>query len=230
MSAELIIYILSGVIVFLIVEILALIILYRRKQTAPDRHEKDAQRAAERIVDHANKKAEMIIQNAVDKAEQIVYDSQEFKDKINKELTFSYKDAATQQNIELEQILEKLLRDYQETFTITKQAFLERSNKTIDKVKEYAEMEFAMVKDQSSAKVAQMEEYIRKKIDFEFQEAKKEIDKWKEVEKNRTSQMIKEAITELSNEVLRLSIPKSEQERLIMEALDKARKDNIFSL
>ncbi len=230
MSADLIIYILCGVIVFLVVEIIALIILYRRKQTAPDRHERDSHKAAERIVDHANKKAEMIIQNAVDKAEQIIYDSQEFKDKINKELTFSYKDAATQQNIQLEQILEKLLRDYQETFTITKQAFLEKSNKTIDKVKEYAEMEFAMVKDQSAAKVAVMEEYIRNKIDLEFQEAKKEIDKWKEVEKNRTSQMIKEAITELSNEVLHLSIPKSEQERLIMEALDKARKDNIFSI
>lgn len=229
MNNELIIYVLAGIILFQIVVQIIVVLFLRRKEDA-DHHEKNVSQASTKIIEHANKKAEQIIQNAVDKAEEIIYQSQTFNDKVQKELSFSFKDAMEKHKHELAATLDVIMKEYKETFTVTKQSFIERSNKTIDQIREYGDMEFAMIKDQSSAKAAQVEEYIRKKIDMEFDEAKKEIDKYKEVEKGRVSQMIREAIAELTNEVLRLSIPKSEQERLIMEALDKARKDNIFSI
>lgn len=230
MTSELIIYILSAVVLIHLIEIGMLFVLHRKKEKLPDHHEKNVSEASSRIIEHANKKAEGIVQNAVDKAEEIVYQSQEFKDKVGKELSFTFKDALDKHKVELEKTLAAMTTDYKDTFTVTKQSFIEKSHKTIDQIREYGDMEFAMMKDQSAAKAAQVEEYIRKKIDLEFDEAKKEIDKYKEVEKARVSQMIRESIAELSNEVLHLSIPKKEQERLIMEALDKARKDNIFSI
>lgn len=229
MSYEIILYILSAVIVFQVVQTLVLMVSIKKSKQLPEHHEKNVSAASSKIIEHANKKAEEIIQNAVDKAEDIVYQSQVFNDKVSKELGFVFKDALEKHKKELEQSFALMTNDYKDAFTVTKQSFVERSNKTIEQIREYGEMEFAMMKDQSASKTAQFEEYIRKKIDMQFEEAKKEIDKYKEVEKNKFSQMIRESIAELTNDVLHLSIPKREQERLIIEALEKARKDSIFS-
>ena len=230
MPLEALIYILCGIIIIQIVEIIFLVLFYQKKSAALDLAEKDTTKAMGRIIENANLKAEKIIQNAVNKSEEIMYDSETFSTKVNKEMTFVFHDAMEQHKKNFDEVMNKAFIDFKDNFAGSKEDFTKASEKVLAEMESLAKKEFSSLQEEMKAKQPFMETYLKQKVDVEFDQAKKEIASFKTQEMARTSAVIKEAVLRITKDVLRLSIPRDQQEKLIMDALEKAKKDSIFSL
>jgi vacuolar-type H+-ATPase subunit H len=143
MSFEILIYILCGIIIIQIAEIVFLVTLYQKKSAALDFAEKDATKALAKIIDNANKKAEQIIQNAVNKSEDIIYDSESFSSKVNKEMEFVFSDAMGQHKKTFDEVLNQTFTDFKENFATTKSDFSMASEKVLAEMESLAKREFS---------------------------------------------------------------------------------------
>jgi hypothetical protein len=230
MQLELLVYILCGIIIIQIAEIIFLVMLYQKKSTALDLAEKDTTKAMAKIIENANKKAEQIIQNAVNKSEDIIYDSETFSTKVNKEMDFVFRDAMEQHRKTFDEVLNKAFTDFKDNFAGTKADFTKASEKVLAEMELLAKKEFSSFQAEMKAKQPFIETYLKQKVDVEFDQAKREIASFKTQEMSKATEIIKEAIVRITKDVLHLSIPRDQQEKLIIDALEKAKKDNIFSI
>lgn len=230
MPIEALIYILCGIIIIQIAEIIFLVMLYQKKSAALDLAEKDTTKAMAKIIENANKKAEQIIQNAVNKSEDIIYDSETFSTKVNKEMDFVFRDAMEQHRKTFDEVLNKAFTDFKDNFAGTKEDFTKASEKVLAEMELLAKKEFSSFQTEMKAKQPFMETYLKQKVDVEFDQAKREIAAFKTQEMSKATEIIKEAIVRITKDVLHLSIPRDQQEKLIIDALEKAKKDNIFSI
>jgi F0F1-type ATP synthase membrane subunit b/b' len=104
------------------------------------------------------------------------------------------------------------------------------SEKVLAEMESLAKREFSSFQAEMKAKQPFMETYLKQKVDVEFAQAKKEIDAFKTQEMARMTDGVKEAVVKITKDVLHLSIPRDQQEKLIVDALEKAKKDSIFTI
>jgi F0F1-type ATP synthase membrane subunit b/b' len=230
MSLETVIYILLGAVVVQLFEIGYLIYLYHKKSQELDLHEKDSSKAFTKIIDNANKKAEEIVQNAVDKSEAIVYEAEAFKTKIEKEMHFVFQDIVEKRKKMFDSMVVDIAKEFKAGLDQVKETFEKNSKATSTEITAYAAKELEAFQTQTASKSASMEAYVKNRIDEELNAAKAQIEAYKQQQIIEIQSHIKENVEYITRNVLRLSIPADKQEKLILDALEKAKADNVFSV
>lgn len=230
MSLETVIYILLGAVIVQLVEIGYLIYLYHKKSQELDLHERDSSKALTKIIDNANKKAEEIVQSAVDKSESIVYEAEAFKTKIEKEMQFVFQDIIEKRKKMFDGMVVDIAKEFKSGLDQVKETFEQNSKQTSSEITAYAAKELEAFQTQTASKSASMEAYVKNRIDEELNAAKAQIEAYKQQQITEIQNHIKENVEYITRTVLRLSIPAEKQEKLILDALEKAKADNVFSV
>ena len=229
MTPETLVYILSGIIALQLVEIIYLYYMNHKKNSAVTAQMVDNSKAMQKIIQDANKKAEEIVQNAVSTSEQILNRTQSVKDSFDKQLAVMYTKSVDKHNKDFEEVLTSMTDQYNAVFADAKKALETQTKKTIFTIEELAKKEVTDFANQNNAKTDAAENYLKSKIDAEFALAKQEIEAYKNQEIIRLKEEIQKKITVITTTVLKGSISRDKQEKLILEALEKAQKDNLFT-
>lgn len=229
MALEMIVYILVGIIILQLFEIIFLLYFYNRNKNAKVAGKPiDSSSTLTRIIEDANKKAQEIVQNAVDKADEILYESTSFRTKIEKEMKFVFNDSVNTHKKSFDELLEGAISQYKSVLLDTKKVFNEQMQKTLTTMQSAAQTELQEFQSTAQKNQAFAEEYLKQKIDAEFDLAKKEIEAYKKVEMQRIHDTINIKVNDITVKVLKGSISKEKQEQLVLDALEKAKIDNVM--
>lgn len=229
MAIEIIVYILVGIIILQLFEIIFLLYFYNKKASGVKAGKPiDGSGTLTRIIEDANKKAQEIVQNAVDKADEILYEASSFRTKIEKEMKFVFNDSVNSHKKSFDELLEGAISQYKSVLLDTKKVFNDQMQKTLNAMQTAAQNELQEFHAAAAKNTTFAETYLKQKIDAEFEVAKKEIEAYKQKEMQRIHESIDAKVNEIVKQVLKGSISKEKQEQLVLSALEQAKVDNVL--
>lgn len=210
-------------------QIIYLLKLYRNKSHEVELKEQDRTKAYGMIIDNANTKAQEILEQATRKSEEILSKTTHLEQNVEKEMNSIYSSIMKTQKASLQEAMNALLTGYKDMFTSTKDEFLKQTNKTVADMEHFSEEEFELFKKMTESKTAEVEKYVKQKIEAEFELAHQEIEKFKQAEITQIQKQVRENVMHITSDILHLSIPRDQHEKLIMNALEKAQKDGLLA-
>lgn len=193
----------------------------RKREREIVKKEQHLTERSNRILMHAHERSNEAIDTAVKKATAILRDTKLSKTKVDQLLDEAAAEVAAEYKRDLHSTLEKIVSENRKE--------LEAENKTAIKklydLENADELEFKKMMQDSSFNA---KEYLRKKIDSEFAEAKKEVAAYKKAEMERFEARVQEYTDTLARELIGRSLSTAEHEDLIVAALDQAKKEGVF--
>ena len=228
MSLTILIYVLLGALIIQLFEIIYLIILYKNKSKEVMEVKADATKEQQKIILAAQKKAEEIVQNAVDASESILYDTEAFKNKVEKELKFVLKDVSEKRKKDFDELLTDAFKEFKDQFGTLRNAYQTQTDATAKEMQSFVKAELDLLKTQSNEKSAFIQSYIEEKMNGEFTKMQEELRLYKDQQMNAFQQQLKDRVNEVSRKVLQGSISQEKQDELLLAALESAKKDSIL--
>ncbi len=184
---------------------------------------------AQTVIEDAHKKAKEILDEASEKSKQIIASADHSKIDLDNELKGSIRETAGKGIKLLEDQSQNVSKAYQETFEEVKVQFIKQVKDTLGKVQEAGEtglQEFRVaLKDQQLTS----QYYIEKRLNQEFDQAQKEVARYKDEQMRRVEDSVDRIILRLSEEVLGKAISLEDHEKLILESLSKAKEEGLFN-
>lgn len=169
----------------------------------------------EKVLDAAHARAEKIIERALRKSEEILQDMDTFREEMKKELRPIFKQSA---------------ESFVKTVKDESAYFIEACTVLIPEIKErYLKgMEQTLEKFKTDL-TKETTDLLKTKIDAEWQQAQKDIEEYKEKQKQQIEKQIEEKISALVREAFGKSLTVSQHQQLVMNALEKAREEGVFN-
>jgi hypothetical protein len=223
-------YILLGIIILQAILNIAMYVFFRKEARQLDVKEKDESKIISGLIDSGSRKAEEIVHNAVDKAEEIVYHSNIFKNQLEHEVHAVFQEAVSRQKAMFDTLLNTIHEDYKGTFAQTKQNVESEMQKSVETFRALAQKELETFKSQSQQSEHIAEDYLKQQMETELAKAKQEIEQFKAVEMKRIEDTVRQNVNRITRDVLRMSIPAEQHEKLIVAALERAKQENFFTV
>lgn len=164
-----------------------------------------------RVMEDAMQRAKRILQESIDKAKKMLTQTDYFQ----RELERESRNAFLQTSHHYSEIFEKELASLTQSY---KDVLLKVEELSLEEVKK-------SMKDQKMT----VQFYLQKRVDEEFEKARKEIEKYKAYERGKIVGKIDEIIKITAKDVIHSSLNTTRQKELIMESLEKAKADGIFN-
>lgn len=201
-----------------------------KKEEAMNNRTTQVQHTAITIVERAEKKAEIIVEDAVKEIGDIMKETNVFHEDIEKQVKEAlYKSVSTYlQSIETE--VAGVHSMYEKMAEETKAQYLKESSETLNKIKEIGQEEVQSYESSLKSNAATSQQYIKEKIDLEFENTKKEIEAYKLEEMKRVNDTISSVMLKIIERIVGKSLSTAEHEKLIFEALEQAKKENLFKM
>lgn len=228
-SSSAAVYLLFGIVVFQFITIVTLAYYYYKKTLKLEAAEYDRAKAFSYVVDRANAKAGEIMEGAVEKAEGFIHDVAAIKANIESRAAHMLNDSLEKHKKAFDNLFQQIFSQYKTEFESLKKSMEQEVDTSVEDFEEFAKSEIAELKEDAEKKNALIQRYLQQKIDAEFELARKEIAAFKQQEFQRVSRQIQDQVARITREVLHLSIPTDQQERLILDALEKAKKESFFN-
>lgn len=177
----------------------------------------EASKTASKIIDEANNKAIDII-NKANLSENIA--SENFNQEVKRIASLQIKE------------FEKATSDFMKLYAQVLQDLKSKNIEVFQNVSKDIEVntmgEIKTFKESMESLTSQSEKLVRKKIDSDYIEVKKEIQDYKEEQLKKIDQDIYKLLEKVSSLVLGKAISLSEHEDLIEKALEKSKKEGVF--
>lgn len=228
MSLTILIYVLLGALIIQLFEIIYLVVLYKNKSKEVHSLKADATKEQQKIISAAQKKAEEIVQNAVDASESILYETESFKNKVEKELKFALQDVSEKRKKDFDALLSDTFKEFKDQFTQLRSTYQTQTDVTSKEMIAFVKAELDVLKEESQSKSQFVQQFMTDKLNAEFEKIQKELSVYKEQQMLAFQQQVKERVNEVSRTVLQGSISQEKQDELLMAALEKARKESIL--
>lgn len=182
-----------------------------------------------KFLEHAHTKAEIILEEATRRASEILTETQTLKTGIEEQINQSVQMSLSNHVTMFNDVSQKTTESYAELLKTLRQEFLGDMSKLSDKVKELAEENLNVYKQiiKDEASTAQLS--IQEKIDQEFAKAKKDIDAYRKSEISYIDKSIGKIILLISKDIISREITVSDKQNLLLEALERAKKEGLFN-
>ena len=178
----------------------------------------DTRLKAAKITDEANNKAIDII-NKANLSENIA--SENFNQEVKRIASLQIKE------------FEKATMDFMKLYTQVLQDLKSKNIEVFQNISKDIEVntieEIKNFKESMEDLTVSSEKLVKKKIDTDYEEVKKEIQSYREEKLQKIDQDIYNVLEKVAKEVLGKAISLSEHEDLIEKALEKAKKEGVFS-
>lgn len=207
--------------------LLGMFFLKKIKELNHKEHEID--KSFSKIVEHAHAKSEALLEAAAEKASAIIKETKTLKVEMDHDLQLALKESVRGHMTLFDEVSKRVTLSYAEIFKNMRQEFLAHMDQVNDKVKQLAEDNLntyrAIIKDEAST--AQLS--IQQKIDEEFAKAKKDIEAYRANEISYIDKSIGKIILQISKDIIGREINLIDQQNLLFEALDRAKKEGVFN-
>jgi F0F1-type ATP synthase membrane subunit b/b' len=179
--------------------------------------EKDLHKSAEKILEQATQQAQGILKHALNKAEELVDKTDVFHENLEHKLTNTLKEKSTDVAKTFDTTAQDLKKEYLDEINTTFKTLEKEGKKNME--------EFQLLLKQQGLS---HKSFFDEKLEEEFEAAKAEIDGYKKKKMAEIEKLMNASVDKLAKQVLGKAIPAADQERLVLEALEKAKNEGMF--
>jgi cell division septum initiation protein DivIVA len=165
-----------------------------------------------------NTKAAKIIEDANNKAAHIINHSKYVSDEM--------KDHADQS---FDEVLKNLENENKSFYKSLEQTYFDKSETFINEVETETNKDLKEFSDKIAKTTSDTELSLEKKLEGDYEEAKKDIEKFKEMKKKEFEDKLKERIGTISVSIMPSYLKINDQEKFVKEVMEKAATDGFFS-
>jgi hypothetical protein len=182
-----------------------------------------------RLLQEAHSKAVGIIENANQKADEILSSTKGYEANSKQNLELKLNDIEKQHQDELRKASQEIRETYQQALILIKDDnvnLLETMTKDIegDVINEFSDFRKVLEKE-----TIQTEKQMQEKIDLQYQEIQKEIDEYKKAKLKKVDEQILKLLYRVTELSLGKAMTFEHQEQVVLNALDEAKKENVFN-
>lgn len=160
--------------------------------------------------DHMVVKAREVLEQSIDRAKHMLEQTDSFQHELEREARDMYTKSARRHESDFEEMVAGMREQYKQIF---------------DKVATTAITEVGkMLTDQRLG----VQEYLKERIDRELEQAKKEIQTYKESQIHQAGERVDALVNSIAKNVVSVSLSKAQQKELIYRALEQAAADGVF--
>ncbi len=204
-------------------------ILWRKDQELREQRKLLDKKMATLLVD-AEKQAKKQIQEATDQAGHIIKEALTLKDTIAQDLEKSYQQLLSHHQKNTEQALRDLEVQQLKLLEQTRDEYKSTTTTILKEFHEKGEQILAVFADTMKEEVIKAHIGVEEKIDTEYSQIKKEIADYKQHQIDTIRQSVKDIVSSVSQEVIAQTISTDDHEKLVIDALERAKKEHFFSL
>lgn len=203
-------------------------ILYK-KENKIEEIELEAYKNSKDVLFKANKKAEFIIDKAAGKAQEILTQTEYFKEYLEEDVKKTIQESMVQYKQILEKNSHAITQNYLALFSQLKEEFLQETKTSLAQIEEAGQKTIADFSKLFQQALASSQTSLKTQISSEFENAKKEIDLNKQQEYKKISDRINKTVEDLSKELLNRIISIEDHEKLVLDALEKAKLEGVLN-
>lgn len=225
-------FILLALITLIIIGSIALFVFWRnlkKKEKKIQRIESRLHRHSVKTMEQVHQNSEQILRESLSKASKIIKDTKSVKEENEKQLEEVLQQAAKQHVQILEQQLTEISENFGDEFENLEKLYEKQAKKTLSQMESTGKVGLEKLEKVLDKQTVSLQNYLKLKVDTEFEKARGEIDSYKKAELAKVQESIQEIVRKTVSEVIGKSIPMSEHEKLIIEALDEAKSEGMFA-
>lgn len=218
-------------IVIIVAGFIALFVLWQKlkqKEKKIQRIESRLHRHTVKTMEQVHQNSEQILQESLKKASKIIKDTKSVKEDNEKLLEEVLQQAAKQHVNILEQQLNEISENFGEEFENLEKLYEKQAKKTLNQMESTGKVGLQKLEKVLDKQTVSLENYLKVKVDAEFEKARAEVAKYKAAEMAKVQDSIHEIVKKTVASVIGKSIPMSEHEKLIISALDEAKNEGMF--
>ncbi len=211
---------------------IALFVFWRKlkiKEKRIQRIESRLHRHSVKTMEQVHQNSEQILRESLSKASDIIKDTKTVKEENEKKLEEVLQQTAKQHVDILEQQLGEISDTFGAEFENLEKLYEKQAKKTLSKMESTGKVGLEKLEKVLDKQTVSLQNYLKLKVDSEFEKAQREIDNYKRAELKKVDKSIQELVKKTVSEVIGKSIPMSEHEKLIIAALDEAKLEGMFN-
>jgi F0F1-type ATP synthase membrane subunit b/b' len=189
---------------------------------------RDLQRKESDIEAEAHQKAGLILQEAREKATKIIGEITFSQDQLRNSFEEHLKEASAKSAVKLEGISEEFLKSYQNTLINLRNNNIKIISNISKDVENTTRSELQNFGEALKKETIDSQKIVDKKIEEEYEKTEKELESYRTEAFKKINDQIYNIIQNISNEILGKSISLQDHEWLIINALEKAKKQGLL--
>lgn len=200
---------------FVAMAILAFVLVYAyslsKKAAKFSQEETKVYEESNKVMEDAMHKAKRILQDSIDKAKKMLAQTDYFQRELERESRNAFIQTSHRYSDIFEKELKSLTQSYKDLLVKVEELSLQEVKKTMEDQKVSAQY------------------YLQKRVDEEFEKARREIEEYKSYERSKIEGQIEGMIKTAAKDVIHSSLTSAQQKELIMQSLEKAKADGVFN-
>lgn len=224
--------ILVAVIAVVIVTLLSVgydyLLYFRQREKALQKKENELSANSRELMEHAHHRATILLAKTTEIAEKMLVQSEFLNGDIQKRLDQTMQSVIEDNKKLLEAQTELFDKSYSEDLTQIRSEYLNQVKNVVSEIRTSTEQELKDFMNVIMKETLSSQTFIGKKITEEFETAQKEIEAYKAEQFKKIDESIKKAIISISEKVLGKAIPLSQHEKLVLDALEVAKREGMF--
>lgn len=181
------------------------------------------------LLEHAQEKAMYIVESAAQKSKQILEHTEVLKQNLDKEAVATFHDSIKNYGDVMAKELDEIKKSYRLKVEEMKNQYLAESKTIFSAFNEEGKRSILDMKKMLGEEKLTSASYLKEKVDAEWEMARKQIEVYKQEQLKKMEEAIRDHVKKISVNVLGKNISLEDQERLVLEALEEAKKEHIFT-
>jgi F0F1-type ATP synthase membrane subunit b/b' len=184
---------------------------------------------SEKVLDDAHQRAEKIIERALQKSEEILKEMEDFRAEMESELRPIFRQSGdsfihtiTEQSKQFADACNALIPQI-------KEKYINDVDRSVEGFKIELSKELVPIREVVDKNVQEAAALLKTRIDEEWTLAQKEIQDYKTRRMQQINQQLGDQIETLAKEAFGKSLTTAQHQQLVMNALEKAKKEGVFN-
>lgn len=209
--------------------LLGLALLYFLYKTKEEGISTLAYTKSKKAIEKANSQANDILTKASEKAKEILFETEYVKEDLVKHTEEDLSRIAQTSVQILEGESKEFEKQYKVLFDDIRNTYTKKAGSILENIEGVADTELDDFRELLRKETVAVQAYISRKTIEEFEGAKRDIATYKEEKLEEVSKNINALILRVAKDVLGEAIPLHEHEKLVTQALERAKKEGVFS-
>lgn len=181
-----------------------------------------------KLIDHAQNRANDILETAADKAKETLMQTQFVKADISKELTKALQEVSDATVSKFKEQSSEFDKQYRDLLQQMKQEYAANARGTISLLDQAVTKEVEDFRKILKDETITSQDVLHKDVTEAFEQAKKEIEAYKKTKMEEADTHLTKVLNQILSEVLHKTLSDQDHQKLVMQALEQARKEGVF--
>jgi hypothetical protein len=224
-------FLLVGVVILIVIIFNALLLYYLKEVYGRDKQIAEFIKSNDTLIlSEAQQKAKSIIEAATIRAKQTITETDYVKAELMKKVENLLNDEA-HKDVQLLQNKSYEINDwYKKLLAGVEQQHAKKAEETLNTVENIATEELEDFREILKKETMESEQVVSQKVNSEYQKVHLELEGYKAKKMQEINQAANKIVLEVTEEVLGKAISLDEHQKIIVDALEKAKRDGLFNI